>query len=60
MTRSAGALAGARALVSGSAGGIGSAVGLALANAGASVHGLDCSYDEATRPDGRSWPSAAT
>lgn len=52
MTPSAGDLTGARALVTGSAGGIGSAICDALADAGAVVHGLDCSYDPVALPDG--------
>lgn len=45
MTSSAGELAGTHAVVTGSGGGIGSAIGAALAGAGAVVHGLDTCYD---------------
>lgn len=58
MTRSPGELAGAHALVTGAAGGIGSAVGLALSQAGASVHGLDCSYSDTGTIEGPVAPHA--
>lgn len=56
MTTPIGELGGSRAIVTGSAGGIGSAIGAALAGAGAVVHGLDSSYgtagDDGGGPDG--------
>lgn len=52
MTVPAGELTGSHALVTGSAGGIGSAVALALATSGAIVYGLDCTYGAEARPDG--------
>jgi NAD(P)-dependent dehydrogenase (short-subunit alcohol dehydrogenase family) len=56
MTTPTGELAGTRAIVTGSAGGIGSAIGAALTGAGAVVHGLDSSYgtagEDGDRPAG--------
>jgi NAD(P)-dependent dehydrogenase (short-subunit alcohol dehydrogenase family) len=58
MTVRGGELAGRHALVTGSAGGIGSAIGHALVAAGATVYGLDRSYGQAASPAGPVLPIA--